>query len=206
MKKRLISLALVLALMVGICPAAFAAEVGSGEETNMVDIELTINDEYGVVVSVPEDKAEEYRQRLENDPDFRQSEIDTALAFTKPTRYQRPEGRVAFEKYMYENDVKTVVDAYAGGGVYKKWKEACDMVFTTAKILDLVATAGCKSTIDLTEKIMQLGIAIVSSYEEKWWTESYRLICAGEISAVCYLIIESTVEYPKAYRVFERVV
>ncbi len=202
MKRKMISLLLVLAMMIGICPSAFAAS--AAEEPKMVDIELTITDNYGVVVSVPEDKAEEYRQRLESDPEFRQLEIDTALSFTSPSRYTRPEGHIECQKYMYEKDIKAVVDAYSGGGVYNKWKEACGYVISTLDIF-LITKAGCKKVIDFTESIMQLGIAIVSSYEEAWWTESHRQICNGEISAVCYLIIQSTVEYPKAWRVFERV-
>lgn len=203
MKRKMISLLLVFAMTIGICPSAFAASVA--EEPQMVDIELIITDDYGVVVSVPEDKAEEYRQQLESDPEFRQSEIDTALAFMNPARYTRPAGHIEYQKYMYEDDIKKVVDAYSGGGVYNKWKQACNYIVKTADIINLIFTAGCNNAIDFTEKIMTLGIAIVSSYEEAWWTESHRQICNGEISAVCYLIIQNTTEYPKAWRVFERV-
>ena len=88
--KRFLSLFLALVMSLALAAPAFAAS--AVEEPQMVDIELTITDDYGIIVSVPEDKAEEYRQ-----------------------------------------------------------------------------------------------------------------ICSGEISAACYLIIQSTVEYPKAWRVFERV-
>lgn len=201
--KRFLSLFLALVMSLALAAPAFAAS--AVEEPQMVDIELTITDDYGIIVSVAEDKAEEYRQRLESDPEFRQSEIDTALSFLSPARYTRPEGIIEYEKYMYEDDIKRVVDKYSGGGVYNKWKETCGYIIDTLDILDLITKAGCKKVIDFTEKIMQLGIAIVSSYEEAWWTESHRQICSGEISAVCYLIIQSTVEYPKAWRVFERV-
>ena len=201
--KRFLSLFLALAMCFSLTAPAFAT--AGVEEPKMVDIELIITDDYGVVVSVPEDKAEEYRQRLESDPEFRQSEIDTALAFTSPARYTRPEGIIDYEQYMYESDIKRVVDAYSGGGVYNKWKQACGYVFTTASIVNLISKAGCTTAISFASVAMQLAIAIVTVYEEAWWTESYRLICAGEISAVLYLIIQNSGEYPKAWRVFERV-
>ena len=40
---------------------------------------------------------------------------------------------------------------------------------------------------------------------EKWWKEAYRDIINGKISAVRYTIIENPTEYPKIWRVFERV-
>lgn len=201
--KRFLSLFLALVMSLALAAPAFAAS--AVEEPQMVDIELTITDDYGIIVSVPEDKAEEYRQRLESDPEFRQSEIDTALSFLSPARYTRPEGIIEYEKYMYEDDIRKVVDGYSGGGTYNQWKRASNYIITTTSLMNLIPLGGCTVVFGLAAKALDLAIVIVSKYEEAWWTESLRQICNGDISAVRYLIIQSTVEYPKAWRVFERV-
>lgn len=40
---------------------------------------------------------------------------------------------------------------------------------------------------------------------EAWWKEAYKDIINGTISAVRYTIVQSTTEYPKVWRVFERI-
>lgn len=42
--------------------------------------------------------------------------------------------------------------------------------------------------------------------EEEWWREAYMDILNGEISAVRYTIVQNvTGEYPKVWRIFERI-
>lgn len=40
---------------------------------------------------------------------------------------------------------------------------------------------------------------------EDWWKEAYKDIINGTILAVRYTIVQNTTEYPKVWRVFERI-
>lgn len=203
--KRFLSLFLALAMCFSLTAPAFA-EAGV-KEPQMVDIELTITDDYGIIVSVPEDKAEEYRQRLENDPEFRQSEIDIALMFANPGIASRayPEGRVCFERYMCKDDIRKAVDTWSGISTFDTFMGSIPTALTIADTFHIIELSGFADAVSLGASILSFIIGLGASYQNNWWLEAERDICDGKITAVRYALIESTVEYPKAWRVFERV-
>lgn len=52
-------------------------------EDGMQDVVLEVNEEHSIVVSIPVEKVDEYRNKIETDSEFKKKEIESALVATK---------------------------------------------------------------------------------------------------------------------------
>lgn len=206
MKKicKLISMVLCLSLL---SPTfAFAAETKQTTNLpNMQDILIDSTDDHFIVVSVPESEAEAYRNRLESDPEFRENEIKQALDNSSVTSRALPPGNIEYQSYLYKSDIKAVVDAASGSGAFDNWLTGLGWVISTADIAGLIKLSKKANIFILTADILGTLAQWAQQEREEWWKEAYKDIINGTISAVRYTIVQNTTEYPKVWRVFERI-
>ena len=91
--KKILALLLSISLILCLPMSVFAAEMQqSSDSEEMKDILISSTDDYFIVVSVPESEAEAYQERLESDPEFRESEIQAALGSTSVSSRTLPPG------------------------------------------------------------------------------------------------------------------
>ena len=206
MKKisKLISLILCLSLL---CPTvAYAAETKQTTDSpNMKDILIDSTDDHFIVVSIPESEAESYQKRLESDPEFRENEIQQALGGTSADSRALPPGHIEYQSYMYKRDIKAAVDAASGSGTCDKWLTGLGWTVTGASIAKFIRLSTRASFFMLSADILRTLAQWAQQEREAWWKEAYKDIINGTISAVRYTIVQNTTEYPKIWRVFERI-
>lgn len=206
MKKlsKLISLVLCLSLL---CPTvAFAAETKQiTESPNMQDILIDSTDDYFIVVSIPESEVESYQNRLDSDPEFRKNEIQQALGKSSATSRALPPGPIEYQSYMYKSDIKAVVDAASGSGAFDKWLTGLGWTVSAADIAGLIKLSKKANIFIFAADILGTLAQWAQQEREEWWKEAYKDIINGTISAVRYTIVQNTTEYPKVWRVFERI-
>ena len=96
MKKMKMIVSLILCFTM-LCPAVtYASEnekINLNNFEEMKDIIIDSATDYYIVVSVPIEKAEMYQKQLENDSEFRESEIDEVLASLDTDSRAYPPGR-----------------------------------------------------------------------------------------------------------------
>lgn len=179
----------------------------------MQDILLEATDGYFIVVSVPAEKAAEYRQKIESDVLFRKKEIASAIASDKVeqprsalkiTPRALPEGHIEYQKYMYMKDIKEAVDSYSGEGTFNSIIAASNII-NKSVVTKLVKAAGKKNVYFLACDLLAIGVKYARAQRLAWWKEAFRDICDKKIKAVRYTIVQNTFEYPKIWRVFERI-
>lgn len=206
MRKFMRLLSLVLCLTLLTTTPSFAAESSQGYNQNiMTDICLVSTDDYYIVVSIPESEAENYQIRLENDIEFREKEIQEALESTTPSTRALPPGNIEYQSYMYKSDIKKAVDNSAGAGAFDKWVNGISWTISAADIAGLITISKYASIFILTANILNTVSQWVQQEQEAWWKQAYADIINGTISAVRYTIVQNTTEYPKVWRVFERI-
>lgn len=206
MKKltKLISLVLCLSLLSS--TVVFASEMKQiAEPSNMQDILIDSTDDYFIVVSIPESEVKSYQKRLDSDPEFRKNEIQQALGKYSTTSHALPPGPIEYQSYMYKSDIKAAVDAASGSGTFDKWLTALGWTVTAADIIDLIKLSKKANVFIFAADILGTLAQWAQQEREDWWKEAYKDIINGNISAVRYTIVQNTTEYPKVWRVFERI-
>lgn len=162
-------------------------------------------DDHFIVVSIPESEAESYQKRLESDPEFRENEIQQALGGTSADSRALPPGHIEYQSYMYKRDIKAAVDAASGSGTFDKWLTGLGWTVTGASIAKLIKLSKRDNIFMLSADILRTLAQWAQQEREAWWKEAYKDIINGTISAVRYTIVQNTTEYPKIWRVFERI-
>lgn len=205
MKKitKLVSLILCFALLSS--TVAFAAEEPQKlNSQDMKDMLIASTDDYFIVVSIPESEASSYQNRLESDSEFRKMEIQQALGNSSVSR-TLPPGHIEYQSYMYKKDIKKAVDKASGSGSFDKWLSALGWSVSAADIAGLIKLSKKSNIFLLAADILGTLLQWAKQEREAWWTAAYRDIINGKISAVRYTIVQNTTEYPKIWRVFERI-
>lgn len=173
-------------------------------EKNMVTVTVEDTEDYFILVSVPKSEAESYQKRLKTDKTFKEKEMQTALNLQKNTRAYPP-GKIVYQKNMYKSSIEKAVDAASGRGSFLKWLNSTGKVVDLAEILSLVKLAHKTSIFLFVVELLGSSLQDTMSKQEKWWMTAYRDIINKKIKAVRYTIIENPTEYPKIWRVFERI-
>lgn len=208
MKKMKMIVSLILCFTM-LCPAVtYASEnekINLNNFEEMKDIIINSATDYYIVVSVPIEKAEMYQKQLENDSEFRESEIDEVLASLDTDSRAYPPGRIISQTYMHKKDIKKAIDKASGTGTFDKWISGIGGAATLADIVGLIKLSKTANACIFAAQLFSTLVQWVQQQQEKWWKEAYRDIINGKISAVRYTIIENPTEYPKIWRVFERV-
>lgn len=79
-------------------------------------------------------------------------------------------------------------------------------LFDIATFLDMIENCNYASAMAFGANLLAISISISAAQSEAWWRQAEVDICNGIIRAVRYSIVQNmTSEYPKAWRVFERV-
>lgn len=203
MKKLSKLISLILCLSFLFSTVSFAADTPA-ISSNMIDICVASTEDYLIYVSVPETEADSYQKRLENDPEFRKNEIQQALGNTADTR-ALPPGKIVHQSYMYESDISIAVDKVAGPGAYLKWFNAIPTLVQIGDIIELIELTKKQNVYVFVAGLLGAAIMDAQTYREKWWYEALADISNHKISAVRYTIVENPTEYPKIWRVFERI-
>ena len=189
-------------LSAAVLPAMAINQVEDNNE--MEDIVLESTDERCVIVSVPLNVADEYQERINNDPDFARTEIETALLVLNGGARSLPDGHIQYQSYMYIDDIRDAVDSYSGKGTFNNFMTVVGWAATAANIKGLIKLSGYASATLLGANILGTIFSWAQQEREQWWINAERDICNGDISSVRYTIVQNTSEYSKVWRVFER--
>ncbi len=105
MNKRIRLTSLILCFTLLLSVSTYAAEstpdiVSQDIQNNLVDVVLDSSDERYIVVSVPQDKAEEYKNQIETDQEFREAEIESALGAADTSSRALPPGKIIYQKKL----------------------------------------------------------------------------------------------------------
>lgn len=204
--KKILALLLSISLILCLPISVFAAEMQqSSDSEEMKDILISSTDDYFIVVSVPESEAEAYQERLESDPEFRESEIQAALGSTSVSSRALPPGIIDYQTYLYKSDIRKAVDKASGAGTFDKWLAGLGWAVEIADIAGLIKLSKTANIFLLSANILGTLILWAQQERQEWWEAAYRDIINGDITAVRYTIIQNNTEYPKAWRVFERI-
>lgn len=197
---RIFALLLCVSLMISLCPAqVYAAETDAGDE--MTDVLIYENDEKLIYATIPSNKVDAYMDRIQNDVAFLQSQINEVLSYSMSRGY----GAVLLEQFMYKDDIKAQVDAWSGTGTFINYLSDLGGILPYAQVDVLVGMTGLGSACEVGCAILCCALSVGASYQESWWKTSLQYIVNGNITSVRYRIYESTTEYPKVYRVFDRI-
>lgn len=205
MKKitKLVSLILCFAILSS--SVAFAAEdMQKLNSQDMKDILIASTDDYFIVVSIPESEASSYQNRLKSDSEFRKTEIQQALGNSSVSR-ALPPGHILNQTYMYKKDIRQAVDKASGSGAFDKWRKALGSFVTAANIAELIKLSKKSNIFYFAADILGTLFQWAQQEREEWWIAAYIDIINGKISAVRYTIVQNTTDYPKVWRVFERI-
>lgn len=200
MKKKLCALLVCICIMISLCPTqAFALEYGADD--GMTDVLIHATEDKLVYVSIPTSQVNDYIHRIQNDPAFLQNEINQVLS----SEVSRGYGAILFEEYMYRSEIQAQVDAWSGTGTFINYLSDIGGELPYSLVDVLVGMTGLGSACQLGCTLLLCALSDGASYQESWWKTSVQYIVNGTITAVRYRIYESTTEYPKVYRVFDRI-
>lgn len=198
-------LCLVLCVILLIPTISFAVVTDEGtQQSTMVDVCIASTDDYFIVVSVPKCEAESYQKRLQNDALFLQNEVQFALKHTQLSTRSLPPGQIDFQSYMYESDIQKAIDSYAGWGAFDRWRKAVGLDFNISDVKRLIELTK-QDVFILSAKALCTAVCYAQKERQAWWEEAYHDILKKKITAVRYSIIRNEGEYPKIWRVFDRV-
>lgn len=204
--KKILALLLSISLILCLPISVFAAETQQSlDSEEMKDILISSTDDYFIVVSVPKSEAETYQARLEADTEFRESEIQSALGSTSVSSRALPPGIIDYQTYLYKSDIRKAVDKASGAGAFDKWLAGLGWAVEIADIAGLIKLSKTANIFLLSANILGTLILWAQQERQEWWEAAYRDIINGDITAVRYTIIQNNTEYPKAWRVFERI-
>ena len=107
---------------------------------------------------------------------------------------------------MYESDIEAAVDAAKGEGTFFSVIQKAGGVIDAALALKLVKLAGYNTFSSLAVAVLLASLSAAAQEREEWWTQAEIDILKHVISAVRYTIVQNmNSEYPKVWRVFERI-
>lgn len=207
--RRMIAFVLSVSLMVGVfAPSALATHSQPDRSDAFVDVLVGKSNDTLIFASVAADEADAYRQRLEQDVDFRNEQIDLATADLSVQTRSLPEGPIAYQAYMYADDIRELVDKRNEKGAFQKFIDAYTKPATNTAvnlfISELLKRCGKSSVPVLAASILVCELSIARQQETDWWEAALIDIVFGDKSYVRYTIVENRKsEYPKAWRVFE---
>lgn len=186
--------------------AAYATSDTAYSGNAMKDILLASTDDYYIVVSVPESQAISYEQKLATNAKFRNQEIQSALGQMTVGTYALPEGNIEYQSYLRKSNIKAVVDNASGTGTFDNWYKGLGWAVSLADITGLIKLTKKANIFILSADILITAVEYAKQEREAWWNQAYVDIINGSISAVRYTIVQNMKsEYPKVWRVFERV-
>ncbi|MDB1931701.1 MAG: hypothetical protein E7F83_16310 [Clostridium sp.] len=193
--KKYLCLFLVCIISLSIPTNAFAI---SNSYDDMERVVIYEDEETSIVAMVPKDKAEEYKNKLASDENYKQEEIDKLNP-----KLRLPAGQIMYQKHMYKSDIQAAVDAYSGGGTFLQIMSFPVTGFIADKVL---AKAGYSSYIGLSAALLVFAAQDLMQRREEWWKDSYIKILEGSIRCVRLSHIRNTVtDYPAAYLIIERI-
>lgn len=177
-----------------------------GAPAEMVDVLVTEDTAYLIYASVPKSLAGEYQARLKNDKAFLEQQTTEALGSSVRTSRTLPDGPIEFQSYLYESDIEAAVDAAKGEGTFFSVIQNAGGVIDAALALKLVKLAGYNTFSSLAVAVLLASLSAAAQEREEWWTQAEIDILKHVISAVRYTIVQNmNSEYPKVWRVFERI-
>lgn len=177
-----------------------------GAPAEMVDVLVTEDTARLIYASVPKSLAGEYQARLKNDKAFLEQQTTEALGSSVRTSRTLPDGPIEFQSYLYESDIEAAVDAAKGEGTFFSVIQKAGGVIDAALALKLVKLAGYNTFSSLAVAVLLASLSAAAQEREEWWTQAEIDILKHVISAVRYTIVQNmNSEYPKVWRVFERI-
>lgn len=177
-----------------------------GAPAEMVDVLVTEDTARLIYASVPKSLAGEYQARLKNDKAFLEQQTTEALGSSVRTSRTLPDGPIEFQSYLYESDIEAAVDAAKGEGTFFSVIQKAGGVIDAALALKLVKLAGYNTFSSLAVAVLLASLSAATQEREEWWTQAEIDILKHVISAVRYTIVQNmNSEYPKVWRVFERI-
>ena len=165
---------------------------------------LVSNDDYYIVVSLPASEVVAYQDWLNNDPTFRNSEIQGALGYTSNSR-ALPAGPIEYQSYMYREDIREYIEIESGDGAFSAVLTLLEYGLELAALTKLIELSKKDDIILFVADVLNALVSAARSYRVEWWEQAVLDICNGIISAVRYTIVQNTGEYPKVWRIFERI-
>ena len=177
-----------------------------GAPAEMVDVLVPEDTAHLIYASVPKSLAGEYQARLKNDKAFLEQQTTEALGSSVRTSRTLPDGPIEFQSYLYESDIEAAVDAAKGEGTFFSVIQNAGGVIDAALALKLVKLAGYNTFSSLAVAVLLASLSAAAQEREEWWTQAEIDILKHVISAVRYTIVQNmNSEYPKVWRVFERI-
>lgn len=197
--RRIISAMLVVALLCATMPITAMAS----SPDDLVDVVVYQDDDQSIMASVPRSDLAAFEEQLK-DPVYRQAQIDMARAAADPSNARvLPEGHILSQQYLGEAEIEEFVDAAGGRGTFD-FLVGSGVAITAATVANLLAKVDTTGA-GLAASIFVTGLMYMAAQQESWWTTSYIKILKGEISYVRYTIIENPHDYPKVWRVLDRI-
>lgn len=210
MKKRTLSVFCLILVVAMLCSPlkVFASDVVE-DETDMIDIVIEMTEDRCIIASVPYEYAAEYQERINSDPLFRQDQIN---AFNEATNVNRqntrstfPEGPIEYQQEFDENDISGLINSIAGPSTYQTQKRLVNGIFTITDFLSLIQNCRFTTAMEFGANLLAITVSASAAQSEAWWKQAELDICNGVIRAVRYSIVQNVrSEYPKVWRVFER--
>lgn len=197
--RRIISAMLVVALLCATMPVTAMAS----SPDDLIDVVVYQDDDQSIVASVPRSDLAAFEEQLK-DPVYRQAQIDMARAAADPSNARvLPEGHILSQQYLGRAEIKEFVDAASGTGSFAAIMGLADVAtsITIAKLMSAASATPAAAA----ASIFAVGIGYMLAQQESWWTTSYIKILNNEISYVRYTIIENPNDYPKVWRVLDRI-
>ena len=189
-------------------PSAFAESrtLVTTDCSETVDILVYSDDDHLIYASVPKEYAQTYQKQMDSDPTFADKEIAEALSVLNPTTRALPEGLIEYQSYMYRNDLENAINAVAGQGSFISLLNTFGGIATSGFIQEMLKIGKVSTCAALAATLLGAAIRDAQQERESWWVQAYIDIVNGVIRSVRYTIVQNMKsEYPKAWRVFERI-
>ena len=201
----MIAFVLSVSLLVGaFALSALATHSQPDRSDAFVDVLVGKSNDTLIFASVAADEADAYRQRLEQDVEFRNEQIDLATADLSVQTRSLPEGPIAYQAYMYADDIEDLVDRRNGKGYFKSLMDDISHPITSQVVSLILGATGKASVPALAAYILACTLNDTLNREEKWWNSALINILSGDKTCVRYTIVENRKsEYPKVWRVYE---
>lgn len=176
----------------------------TGSDT--VDVLVYSDESHLIYASIAEEDVLAYQEKLSTDSAFARAQIKEALSALDIQSRSLPEGIIEYQSYMYRSDIENAIDAVAGQGTFTSVLTLWGGVATSGFIQEVFKLGKVTTAASLAATLLGAALSAAQQEREDWWVQAYIDITNHVISAVRYTIIQNTTsEYPKAWRVFERI-
>ena len=145
-----------------------------------------------------------YQQKVNNDAAFKKKEINKALQYSENQTRALPEGRILYQKEMDIDDIEDIVDKKNGFGTFVSFMNSIDWAVGLAELMDIIKLSKCTNAIMLASSLLATAATNLNDRQQTWWETAEKDILNGIIRAVRLTIIENNGDYPKVYRIIER--